>query len=194
MPGATTIGVTFEKGAILASERRVSYGYFVMSRSGKKVFKIMDNVGAACAGLVSDMQTLVREVAAYSNIYALEMDRKPSVKTTAKIMGNLLFQRRLFPYFTQTIIAGVDEEARLYVLDPIGSVIEDKYATVGSGSEIAIGVLESEYRDGFKEDKAQDIVKKAMKSATSRDIGSGDGMDILTITKEGIKETSIPFE
>ncbi len=195
LPGATTIGMTFKNGAILASENRVSYGYFVMSKSGKKVFKITDNVGAACAGLVSDMQILVRDVAAYSNIYTYEVGRKASVKTTAKIMGSLLFQRRLFPYLTQTIVAGVDEDkqAKLYVLDPLGSVIEDKYATIGSGSEIAVGVLESEYREELEEEKAMDIVKKSMISATSRDVGSGDGMDILTITSEGPKETHIPI-
>ncbi|MEM2902654.1 MAG: proteasome subunit beta [Candidatus Bathyarchaeia archaeon] len=195
IPGATTIGLTFKKGVVLASERRVSYGYFVMSRSGKKVFMINDHVGAACAGLVSDMQILIREVAAYSSLYALEVGRRASVKTTAKIMGNLLFQRRLFPYLTQTIVGGVDEDgkAKLYVLDPLGSVIEDKYATVGSGSEIAIGVLESEYRDGLDEAKALELVKKAMISATSRDVGSGDGMDVLTVTEDGSKETSIPL-
>ncbi len=69
VPGATTVGVVCSDGVILASEKRVSYGSFVMSRSGKKVFKITNNIGAACAGLVSDMQILIREVGAYANLY-----------------------------------------------------------------------------------------------------------------------------
>ena len=95
MPGATTIGVVYRDGVILASERRVSYGYFVMSKTAKKVFRITDNIGAAFAGLVSDMQVLSKEASAYANIYTYEKDRPISVRATAKLMGNLLFQRRL---------------------------------------------------------------------------------------------------
>ncbi|MCW4027665.1 MAG: proteasome subunit beta, partial [Candidatus Bathyarchaeota archaeon] len=71
IPGATTVGVVFADGLILASEKRVSYGYLVVSRVGKKVFKIADHIGAACAGLVSDMQILVREVEAYASLFNL---------------------------------------------------------------------------------------------------------------------------
>lgn len=194
MPGATTLGVVCDDGVILASERRVSYGYFVMSKMGKKVFKITDRIGAACAGLVGDMQVLIREVAAYLNIYSYEERRTPSVKSTAKLMGNLLFRRRLFPYLTQTIIGGVDEKGpSLYVLDPLGSVIEDKYASVGSGAEIAVGVLESDYKEDLKVEEAIALAKRAVKSAISRDVGSGDGMDVLIITPEGSREEFTSF-
>ncbi len=48
MPGATTVGLVCKDGAILASERRYSYGTFVMSKVAKKVFKITeDNWGHA---------------------------------------------------------------------------------------------------------------------------------------------------
>ena len=68
VPGATTIGVVCRDGAILASEKRVAYGYFIVSKGVKKVFKITDKIGAACAGLVGDMQILVREVEAQANL------------------------------------------------------------------------------------------------------------------------------
>jgi len=74
LPGATTVGIVCKDGVILASERRVNYGYFIMSKSGKKVFKIADTVGAACAGIIADMQILVREVAAHLSIYSYERE------------------------------------------------------------------------------------------------------------------------
>lgn len=193
IPGATTIGLTFKNGVILASERRVSYGHFVMSKTGKKVFRITDKVGAACAGLIGDMQNLVREAAAYTNLYTLEVGRGATVRTTAKIMGSLLMHRRLFPYLTQTIVAGVenDEHSKLFVLDPLGSVIEDQYTAIGTGAEIAIGVLEAEYNEELDEKKALSIIKKAMKSATARDAGSGDDIDILIITQREVKELTV---
>jgi len=194
MPGATTIGVACKDGVVLASERRVSYGYFVMSKSGKKVFQITDSIGAACAGLVADMQVLTKEVAVQLRLYSFERDRLASVKSAAKVMAALLFERRLYPYLAQTIVGGIDEEGPgLYVLDPLGSVIDDKFASVGSGSEIAVGVLEAEYKEGMTVEQGKELVKKAARAALARDIGSGNGLDIMTITKSGIKEEGEPL-
>jgi proteasome beta subunit len=188
IPGATTVGVVCQGGVILASEKRVSYGYLVVSKGGKKVFKITDRIGAACAGLVSDMQILVREVEAYANLYSLEVSRPISVRSAAKLMSNLLFNRRLAPLITQTIVGGT-----LYVLDILGSVIPDKYAVVGSGTEIAMGALEEGYREDMTMEEGKNLVVRAVKSAISRDVMSGDGIDFLLITKDGTHEESMKF-
>jgi len=194
VPGATTVGVVCQNGVILASEKRISYGYLVVSKGGKKVFKITDHIGAACAGLVSDMQILVREVDAYANLFGLDVGRSISVRAAAKLMSNLLFGRRLAPLITQTIVGGIDEEeASLYVLDILGSVIPDKYAVVGSGTEIAMGVIEEGYKEDLTMEEAKDLVVRAIKSAISRDIMSGDGIDFLLITKDGTREETMKF-
>jgi proteasome beta subunit len=195
IPGATTIGLVFKDGVALASERRVSYGYFVVSKSGRKVFKITDNIGVAYAGIVADMQMLTMESAAYANLYSLERERKASVRNVAKLISNILFSMRLFPYLAQTIVGGVDEEGpSIYTLDPLGSLLRDEYASVGTGSEIAMGVLEAEYRDGMSAEQAVELIKKATKAATARDVGSGEEMDLLIITKEGAKEETLSLK
>jgi proteasome beta subunit len=194
IPGATTIGVVCADGVILASEKRVTYGYFVMSKGGKKVFKITDQIGAACAGLVGDMQILTREVEAQANLFSMDVGRKISVRATAKLMANILFNRRYAPLITQTIVGGLDEEGpSLYVLDVLGSLIPDKYAVVGSGTEIAMGVLEEGYKEGITIEEAKALVIRAIKSAISRDALSGDGIDFLIITSEGISEETTKF-
>jgi proteasome beta subunit len=194
IPGATTVGITCSDGVVLASEKRVSYGNFVMSRAGKKVFKISEHIGAACAGLVSDMQILAREVGVYATLFKMESGRPMSVRAAAKVMSNLLFNSRLLPLITETIIGGVDDEGpSLYVLDIMGSTIPDRYAAVGSGAEIAIGVLEESYKDGMTVEDGRGLAIKAIKSAISRDAMSGDGIDLLVITKNGISEESIKF-
>jgi len=194
VPGATTIGLVCTDGVILASEKRISYGYMVMSRVGKKVFRLTDHIGAACAGLVSDMQVLVREVGAYAKLFSMDAGRPMSVRSVAKVMSNLLFGRRLVPLITQTIVGGMDDEGpSLYVLDVLGSVIPDKFAAVGSGAEIAVGVLEQEYKDGLSTSEAKDLAIRAVKSAISRDVMSGDGVDIMILTKEGMREESMKF-
>lgn len=194
MPGATTCGVVFKDGVILASEKRVTYGYFIMSKGGKKVFKVTDRIGVACAGLVGDMQILAKEMEAQANLYSMDVGRPISVRSASKLMANVLFNRRYAPLITQTIVGGLDEEGpSIYVLDVLGSLLPDKYAVVGSGTEIAIGVIEEGYKETLTAEQAKALVTRAIKSAISRDSMSGDGIDFLIITKEGVAEDSIKF-
>jgi proteasome beta subunit len=194
IPGATTVGVVFSDGVILAAEKRVTYGYFVMSKGGKKVFKVTDRIGVACAGLVGDMQILAKEMEAQANLYGMDVGRQINVRSAAKLMANVLFNRRYAPLITQTIVGGLDEEGpSLYVLDVLGSLIPDKYAVVGSGTEIAIGVLEEGYKESINSKEAKELVTRSIKSAISRDSMSGDGIDFLIITKDGITEESVKF-
>lgn len=191
MPGATAVGLTFKDGVVLGAEKRLTYGTYVVSRSGKKVFKISKTVGAACAGLVADMQILVREISSYIYLREIELNRALPPNSVAKLMSVLMFERRWAPLLTQVVIGGVDDAPAIYVLDPLGSVIPDDYATVGSGAEVAIGVLESEYRKDLSEEEAKALAIKAIKSAIQRDAASGDGVDLLIITKSGMKEETI---
>ncbi len=194
IPGATTIGLVFSDGVILASEKRVTYGSMIMSKTVKKVFRIADQVGAACAGLVSDMQVLAREVEAQAKLFAFEAKRPMPVKAAAKVMSNVLFNMRMIPLITQTIVGGMDDDVpALYVLDVIGSLLPDNYAAVGSGAQIATGVLEDGYKDNMSQQDARALVLRAIKSAIRRDAMSGDGVDFFIITKEGIKEENINF-
>ncbi len=194
MPGATTIGLVFDGGVILASEKRVTYGSMIMSKVGKKVFKITDNIGAACAGLVSDMQILTREVEAQAKLFTLDAKRPMAVKAAAKVMSNVLFNRRMLPLIIQTIVGGIDDDGPVvYVLDVLGSLLPDNYAAVGSGAQMATGVLEQGYSEKMSESDAKNLVLKAMKSAIRRDVMSGNGVDLLIITKDGITANTIEF-
>jgi proteasome beta subunit len=140
------------------------------------------------------MQILIREIEAYTNLFSLDAGRPVSVRAAAKLMSNLLFSARMAPLITQTIVGGVDEEGpQIFILDPLGSVLPDKYSAVGSGTEIAIGVLEEEYKEDMSLEKARDLVLRSIKSAISRDTMSGDGIDLMTITKQGITEEAIKF-
>ena len=176
----------------MASEKRVSYGSMIMSKTVKKVFKISDQVGAACAGLVSDMQVLSREIEAYTKLFEFDAKRPMTVKSAAKVMSNVLFNRRMAPLITQTIVGGMDDDGpSMYVLDVLGSLLPDNYAAVGSGAQMATGVLEQGYKDGMSEQDAKALVLRAMKSAVRRDIMSGDGVDFLIITKDGAQESGV---
>jgi proteasome beta subunit len=190
--GATTVGLIFKDGVVLGSEKRVSYGRMVSSKSGKKVFKLTDNIGLAFAGLISDMQALLREASAYANLYRLEKDRPITTKAMAKLISNMLFNRRLVPYLMETLVGGIDPDGpSLYSMDLVGSLIPDDYIASGSGAPVAIGVLESDYKKNLGKKEAMELAEKSIKAAVARDVTSGNGIDLLIITKEGIEEHSV---
>jgi proteasome beta subunit len=190
MPGATAVGISFDKGVVLASEKRVSYGNFVVNKNTKKTFSVTDHVGAACAGMIADMQILVRQVGALAKIRKLETRRNVAPNSIAKMMSVIMFERRFFPLLTQVIVGGIDKKPEIYTLDPLGSVLPDDYAAVGTGAEMALGVMDSEYRANISEETAKQLAIKAIKSSIQRDSASGDGIDILYVTQNPQRDES----
>jgi proteasome beta subunit len=193
IPGATAVGIAYKDGVVLGAERRIVLGNYVISKTGKKVFKITDNVGAVAAGMIADMQNLIREVATYAKLKELEGRKPLRPNSVAKLMSVIMFERRYAPLLTQVIMGGVDTSARVFVLDPLGSVIPDAYAAVGTGAEMAIGVVESGYSASITEKEAKDLLTLAIKAAIQRDAASGNGLDMLTINHSGMKEEGLAF-
>jgi len=193
MPGATAVGITYNDGVLLAAEKRVSYGNFVVNKNTKKTFNVTEHVGAACAGMVADMQVLVRQVSALSKIRKLETRRNVEPNSVAKLMSVIMFERRYFPLLTQVVVGGVTTgKPEIYTLDPLGSVLPDRYAAVGTGAEMALGVMDADFNENLDEEKATNLALRSIRSSIQRDSASGDGIDILIINKNGKSESSYP--
>ena len=190
MPGATAVGITYNDGVVFASERRIAYGNFVVSKTTKKTFVITPHVGAACAGLVADMQILSLQVSALAKIRKMEIKRDVQPNTIAKMMSNMMYERRFFPLLTQVIVGGLVDRPVIFTLDPLGSVLPDDYAAVGTGAEMALGILDQQYKKEMNEAEANDLAVKSIRAAIMRDSASGDNIDVLVIDKNGTKETT----
>jgi proteasome beta subunit len=188
MPGATVVGISYNDGVILAADKRVSFGNFVVNKNIKKTFTVTDYVGAACAGMVADMQVLVRQVEALAKIRKLETRREVPPNSIAKLMSVIMFERRYFPLLTQVIVGGINEKPEIYTLDPLGSVLPDNYAAVGTGAEGALGIMDAEFKPNMSEETVTELASRAIRSATQRDAASGDGIDILFVTRTGHRE------
>jgi len=188
--GATTIGVVFDIGVILASEKRVMYGNLIMSERGRKIFKITESIGAACAEPFSDMQNLMRNLRSKAYIFELETRRPISVRSISRLLSNMLSEQRS-SFVAKVLIGGVDDQgASLFFIDSLGSVISDKYFAVGSGASLALGVLERGFHEGIAFKEAKHLVLESLKSAARRDVMSGTSIDMLII-KNGIQEESL---
>jgi proteasome beta subunit len=191
MPGASVVGISYSDGVILAADKRISFGNFVVNKNIKKTFAVTDYVGAACAGMVADMQVLVRQVEALAKIRKLETRREIAPNSIAKLMSVIMFERRYFPLLTQVIVGGINEKPEIYTLDPLGSVLPDDYAAVGTGAEGALGIMDAEFKPNMSEEKVKELASRAIRSAVQRDAASGDGIDILYMTRTGHREETV---
>ncbi|MFZ8782577.1 MAG: archaeal proteasome endopeptidase complex subunit beta [Desulfurococcaceae archaeon] len=194
LPG-TAIGLKTKEGVVLATDKRVTYEGFVLSRMAKKVHMITGRVGVAFAGLLGDVGYLTRLLKLESKYYELRVGKDIKTRSLAKILSIILYNYKLFPMFTEIIVGGCDEEgASLFILDPVGSLIEEKYAAVGSGSQLALGYIEPKYREDLTLGEAEKIAIEAIKTVIERDVLSGDGVDLVVITREGYTEKSYLFK
>ena len=184
------LGITYDGGVVLASDRRIAFNNFLVSKTTKKTFVITPKVGAACAGLVADMQILSLQISALAKIRKMEIKRDVPPNTIAKMMSNMMYERRFFPLLTQVIVGGLVGKPTIYTLDPLGSVLPDDYAAVGTGAEMALGILDQQYKNELTETQATDLAVKSIRAASMRDSASGDNIDVLVINKDGIKETA----
>ena len=189
--GTTTIGIICKDGVLLASESKASAGYMIMNKDVQKVFQIDEKAGITIAGMVSDAQQLINILKAEINLYKLESGNEMKVEAIANLLSNIMYARRLFPFYTQIIIGGIDSEGKhLFSFDPTGSCIKEKYVSTGSGSPFVYGILEKDFKEKMSLVEGKELIKTAIRSAAERDMASGgEKIWIAEITEKGFKLT-----
>lgn len=190
--GTTTVGLICKDGVVLAAEKKSTLGYLVASKESIKIYPIEDHLAITIAGASGDAQALVRYMKAECKLFRIQNKRKISVKGASTLLANILQSGRwsFLPYMVQLIMAGYDDSGpAIFSLDAIGSIEEEKkFFSTGSGSPIALGVLENKYKDDISTDEGAKLAIEAIKAAIERDIGSGGkSIDVAIITSEGIK-------
>jgi proteasome beta subunit len=195
VPGAASVAVKCKDGVVLGNDRRATWGYTVTNKSTKKVFPLSDHIGISCYGLIGDFQILVKIMQARARLYEFDFGSRITTKAMGKVVSNYLYSRKMFPLYTNVVIAGVDPDGpKLYTLDAIGSLMPDDYGAGGTSMLMMIGMLEAEYKDNMTISAGEKLVEKAISAALQRDAMSGNGMDILTITDAGYKEKFVEIQ
>ncbi|NYT06004.1 MAG: archaeal proteasome endopeptidase complex subunit beta [Methanomicrobiales archaeon] len=192
--GTTTIGLVFDNGVVLATEKRATMGNLVASKTAKKVYQIADRIGMTTAGGVGDAQQLARLMRVECNLFQVRRGRPMTVQAASTLLSNYLNQNRYFPFYVQLLVGGIDENGpSVYSVDAMGGASrEDDMVATGSGSPFAYGVLEDRYRNDMPEGEAVDLAIRALKAAMRRDVGSGEDISVVVITKDKYEETKIP--
>jgi proteasome beta subunit len=180
----TIVGIRTKEGVVLGSDKRASKGFFIGSKITQKISKIDDSLAIAIAGQLSDAEYLIKVAKAERKLMELRRGFMLTVKESARLIANLAYSglKNYQPYFVELLIAGVDKEGgHVYVADMSGAITNEDFASSGSGSPIAYGVLESLYHKEITNEEAKEIATKAVSAAMERDPGSGNGIDVLII-------------
>jgi proteasome beta subunit len=189
------VGIVCKDGVILGADRRSTAGSIVMSKKEQKIHKINDYIAASYTGSVADIQITGKMIAAELRLKELKTRTRPTILEAANLLAMLVYRNirtpSMIPSIVGTLIAGVDEDgtSSLFTIEPGGSVIkvEDFDANFSSGMPYILGLLERQYKKDMTTQEAVELAKEAIKSSTQRDVGSGNGIDVFTITKSGIK-------
>lgn len=194
--GTTVLGIVCNDGIVMAADRQVTAGNIVMNKNTQKVVKVNDYLVVSWTGGAADAQRLGKLVAAELKLKELKSRSRPTIKQAASLTGSISYQSirqpSMIPTIVGTLVAGFNEDGstELYTIEPAGGVypVEDYDANFGSGMPYVLGLLERQYKKDITIAEGVELAKEAIKSSTQRDIGSGYGIDIYTITKEGIKK------
>jgi proteasome beta subunit len=188
LKGTTTVGVVCEDGVILGSDSRVTMGYYVAHKHGKKVYQIDEHLAMTIAGSVADAQKAVDILTTNARLYRINLGRPLPVSSAARLLSNLLFSVR-GGLMAQVLVGGVDDlGSHVFSIDPFGSLTEEKCVSTGSGSPVAYGILEDKYREGAAIKEMLPVIVKAVNAAMKRDSASGDSFNIAVIDSKGYRE------
>ncbi|MBY9020022.1 MAG: proteasome subunit beta [Candidatus Lokiarchaeota archaeon] len=188
--GTTTVGLVCKDAVILGTDRRASMSYFVASKTAEKLHKIQEHLYMTIAGGVADAMYLVDVLRAETTLYQLKEEAPIKVRSAGKMLSNILYQNKMYPFQVGLILGGATEEEGpvLLNLGAYGSILPDKFCAVGSGQNFSYGVLEAKYKDDLSISAAKEIIIKAITSSIIRDMASGNGIDIAIIKKDGPAE------
>jgi len=186
--GTTTVGIKCKDCVIVAAESKSTMGSLIASKTAEKVFKIDDRIAVTIAGGSGDAQNVIRILRAEINLYKLSRNKQMTVNAVTSLLSNVLQGNRYYPYMAMLIVGGYDETGgHVYSTDPVGGLEEDDFTSTGSGSPMAYGVLENEYKPGLTKEEGIRLAARAIRSAKERDIYSGGyNINIAVIDKSGI--------
>ena len=192
--GTTILGIVCKDGVIMAADRRSTAGDMVMHKNIQKAIQVNDYLVMSGTGNASDIEMQKKIIAAQLRLKELKSRSRPTVKQAANLIGTVTYQNIRQPSvitsIVGTLVAGFDEDGttELYTVEPAGTAmkVEEYDANFGSGMPFVMGLLERQYHKDMTLDEGVQLAVEALKSSTQRDVGSGNGIDVFTISKKGI--------
>lgn len=200
--GGTVLAVAGADYCVAAATTRLSTGLSVLTRDSSCITRISDHCVILSSGFQADAKAVHKLLQARHVMYQHQHHTAMSCAAMSQLLSNTLYSRRFFPYYTATICAGLNEKGSgvVYSYDPVGCCERVGYACRGSGEPLIHALLDSQLQaasplvlppkpsvTNLPLEDALDAVRDAFAAAGERDIYTGDSVEIMILTKEGIK-------
>ncbi len=187
--GTTTVGLKCKDAIILAADRRATAGNLIVDKKVEKVVPVTDTMAVTTSGSVSDLQLLLKYLKAELRLRKIRLGRESTVKEAGHLLSAWVYQiLRSQMGVCHFVLGGFDKEPRLYDIYPDGSLTEsDDFVASGSGSVIAYGLLEDQYKTDMTVEQAVKLAVKAVNVALQRDSASGNGITVYVMDKDGVR-------
>lgn len=181
--GTTIIGIVAENGVVIAGDKQIS-GH-VKKMKGEKIFKIHPKCVLGISGAVSHCQVNAEMCQKEIKKYEFRRGRIMSVDDVFDTVTNIARK----PLFSSTLLVAYDgEKGYLTEYDMSGSYIHShNFTSIGSGSMIAKGSLEEQYENDLTVEDAKQVAINSLKTTNQHGIYTGIGIDIATITSDGVE-------
>jgi len=193
--GTSLVGIICKDGIVMAGDKKTTAGNIIMNKGKQKVWPVNDYILVSGTGSVSDIELSKKIIKAQLKLKELSDKQRPTVKEAANLISMLSYknirQPSMIPFLVGLMVGGLNEDGstELYSIEPAGSVakVDDFDANFSSGMPYILGFLERNWKKNLSVEKGVELAIESIKSSSERDTGSGLGIDVFTITKEGIK-------
>ena len=186
--GTTTVGIQAKDGVVLCADMRASAGYFIANNNTMKIQQLDLHAGLTLAGGVADAQNITDILRYHASLHRIQKQEPIPIHSLTRLTSLIFHQNRGYPFIADILVGGYDNDGpALFNIDMFGSVEKKSYVTTGSGSPVAYGLLEEEYREDLSVEEAKKIALRAVKAAIVRNIGTGDGINVAIIDKDGFR-------
>lgn len=150
--------------------------------------------------MVADIETLHKNLLFAVRMYEIQnKGRSPTVENLAPKLMNMLYGRRFMPFYAFNLLCGLDKEGQgvIYGYDAIGSFDKLTYGAQGSGQQLGSPILDNQF-DGHNfmvkvlpdsQEEVENVAKDIINSIAERDIYTGDGVEVTTVDKNGVRVT-----
>lgn len=184
--GTTTISMLFKEGIVVAVDSRATRGAFIAASTVQKYIPVTSNIIGTIAGTASDCQYWMRVLSKECKLYELKNNCKISVAAASKILASLLYQYRDMDLGVYSMLCGYDSTGpHIYSIEAGGARVAGNMFSLGSGSNFAISIADTEYDYYMPKEKAIELGRKAVMHATHRDAGSGGTINVVFIDENG---------
>ena len=189
--GTTTVGIRGKDFVVLAADKMASMGDLAADLNTQKVHPLSNYMALTTAGMVGDLQILTRFLKARINRMKIEEGEEPHPRRIAIYLGTILNANKYTPYWVQLLLGGYKDGPYLASIDMAGGVSDtEPIMATGSGSPVAYGVLEANFKDNIDEKAAIKLAVQAIEAARMRNDYTGGrepGIDVAVIDKNGVR-------